>query len=174
LAHATTISPAAQLEDQMVEPALRPAISATRDRAKRSEGFSDQEFELYDKDETEKQVEETPAYASLRLNGGDPRGELARTIIRRLLPDLPRQAPQDDGETPHAMEPLVIGMGLESLARTLFQVQILTRQYLLLDIFVGDPEGVAFRVLGAVSQIGEPTHGFTVLTVLLSSCATNS
>ena len=70
------------------------------DRAKRSEGFSDQEFERYDRDETEKQVEETPAYASLRLNGGDPRGELARTIIRRLLPNQPRQMPKDDGENP--------------------------------------------------------------------------
>jgi len=91
------------------------------DRAKRSEGLSDREFEIYDQDETEKQVEETPAYASLRLNGADPRGELARTIIRRLLPDLQQQPPSDDGANVSAMEPLVIGTGLESMARDLIR-----------------------------------------------------
>lgn len=91
------------------------------DRAKRSEGLSDREFEQYDKDETEKQVEETPAYASLRLNGAEPRGELARTIIRRLLPDLADQTPEDDRETIYAMEPMVIGTGLESLSRDLIR-----------------------------------------------------
>jgi hypothetical protein len=70
------------------------------DRAKRSEGLSNQEFENYDKDETEKQVEETPAYATLRLNGADPRGELARTIIRRLLPDAQFSALADGDRDP--------------------------------------------------------------------------
>ena len=91
------------------------------DRAKRSEGLSTQEFEDYDKDETEKQVEETPAYATLRLNGADPRGELARTIIRRLLPDMQFPALADDGENISAMEPMVIGTRLELLARDLIR-----------------------------------------------------
>jgi Fic family protein len=91
------------------------------DRAKRSEGLSNQEFEAYDKDETEKQVEETPAYATLRLNGADPRGELARTIIRRLLPDLQMPALADAGENTSAMEPMLIGTRLESLTRDLIR-----------------------------------------------------
>jgi Fic family protein len=91
------------------------------DRAKRSEGLSNSEFDTYDQDETEKQVEETPAFANLDLNGADPRGELARTIIRRLVPDFSAAAPPDDGENVSAIEPLVIGNGLESLARDLIR-----------------------------------------------------
>ncbi|SHG44510.1 Fic family protein [Bradyrhizobium erythrophlei] len=91
------------------------------DRAKRSEGLSNQEFETYDQDETEKQVEQAPAYASLSLNGADPRGELARTIIRRLLPEFPFKPPPDEHEAVSAMEPLVIETGLEGLARDLIR-----------------------------------------------------
>src|SRR5580700_323855 len=53
------------------------------DRAKRAEGFTDDQFGQYETDVTEAQVEETPAYANLSLDGAEPRGELAKTIIRR-------------------------------------------------------------------------------------------
>lgn len=92
-----------------------------KDRVKRSEGVSNSDFDAYDQDETEKQVEQTPAYANLRLNGAEPRGELARTIVRRFVPDFSIQAARDDGESVSAIEPLVIGSGLEQLAGDLIR-----------------------------------------------------
>lgn len=91
------------------------------DRAKRSEGISDTDFNLYDKDETEAQVEETPAFANLGLNGSAPRGELANTIIRRFVPGFTSKPPADDGEAISGIEPLVIGSSLSSLARDLIR-----------------------------------------------------
>jgi hypothetical protein len=46
------------------------------DRVKRSEGVTDDQFAVYDTDATETEVEETPAFANLTVNGLDPRGEL--------------------------------------------------------------------------------------------------
>jgi Fic family protein len=92
-----------------------------KDRAKRSEGFSNSEFDMYDRDETEQQVEQTPAYANLSLNGADPRGELVRTIVRRLIADFSPDTLEDDGESISAIEPLVIGTRLEALARDLIR-----------------------------------------------------
>lgn len=91
------------------------------DRAKRSEGFSTEDFNTYALDETERQVEEAPAFANLELNGADPRGELSRTIINRFLPDFHAPAPEDAGETVFALEPMIVGTGLEVLAQDLIR-----------------------------------------------------
>ncbi len=91
------------------------------DRVKRSEGSSDKDFEEYDKDETEKQVEETPAWATLRLNGVGPRGELAKTIISRLVPDFSPDKPHDAGENISAIEPMLVEESVESLAQELIK-----------------------------------------------------
>jgi hypothetical protein len=90
------------------------------DRAKRAEGLTDVEFELYDKDPTEAEVEGSPAYANLTLDGAEPRGELAKAIIARFVPSFVAVA-ADDGESPSRMEPLLVGYALSALARDLMR-----------------------------------------------------
>jgi Fic family protein len=95
--------------------------SRRADRAKRAEGFTDGEFDVYDKDLTEAQVEDTPAYANMSLDGTEPRGELAKAIIRRFVPAFVPPALADDGEASSKMEPLVIGTTLAGLAQDLIR-----------------------------------------------------
>src|SRR5215203_5594455 len=56
------------------------------DRAKRAEGLTRDQFNLYDSDVTEAQLEDTPSYADLSFEGSEPRGKLAEQIIKRLVP----------------------------------------------------------------------------------------
>lgn len=78
------------------------------DRVKRSEGVTDDQFLAYDKDVTEAEVEETPAYANLEVDGSTPRGELTRTIVGRLVPAFAPTLPNDDGESTFRLEPMTI------------------------------------------------------------------
>jgi Fic family protein len=89
------------------------------DRAKRAEGLTDGQFDLYEKDITEAEVEETPAYANLALDWNRPRGELAKTIVSRFVPAHVGPVLTDDGESVSRMEPLVIGTALSILAKDL-------------------------------------------------------
>lgn len=94
--------------------------AARADRVKRSEGVSDEEFKEYDRDATETQVEEAPSYSNLEVSGAEPRGELARTIIRRFVPDFIAPVPQDDGDTLSLIEPMTtVRTVLSELAREL-------------------------------------------------------
>ena len=79
-----------------------------KDRAKRSDGFQDADFQRYDKDVTEAQMERVPpVFAELTLDGAEPRGELARRIVD-LFAEMPAQAILDAGEAVSRMEPLLI------------------------------------------------------------------
>ncbi|MGA8494247.1 MAG: Fic family protein [Xanthobacteraceae bacterium] len=89
------------------------------DRAKRAEGLTNDQFDLYDKDATEVEVEQTPAYANLTLDGTEPRGELAKAIISRFVPAFSAQAPADDRESPSKMEPLIVATSMSALVRDL-------------------------------------------------------
>lgn len=91
------------------------------DRVKRSEGVTNEQFALYDRDATEAQVEEAPAYANLKVNGSAPRGDLVRTIIRRLVPLFAPVQLKDDGEQVSRLEPTTIGTALSGLAQELIR-----------------------------------------------------
>ena len=91
------------------------------DRAKRAEGLTDGQFAQYEKDITEAQVEDTPAYTNLALDGTRPRGELAKTIVSRFVPAHVEPNLTDDGENVSRMEPLVIGTPLSILAQDLMR-----------------------------------------------------
>jgi Fic family protein len=91
------------------------------DRVKRSEGVTDDQFRIYDQDATETQVEETPVYAHLELNGAEPRGELARTIIRRFVGGFTPAPAKDDGEQVSRLEPMTIRTALSDLAQELMR-----------------------------------------------------
>ena len=94
--------------------------SERADRVKRSEGVTDDQFAVYDEDVTEAEVEETPVYANLVVDGSDPRGELTGIIIRRFVPAFAAVQPQDDGEDVYRLEPMTTGTQ-SSLARELIR-----------------------------------------------------
>lgn len=94
-------------------------VAERADRVKRSEGVTDTQFATYDKDSTEAEVEDTPAFANLRVNGAEPRGHLTKTIIRRFVPGFAPSALHDSNESIFSLEPLVVGSALTTLAREL-------------------------------------------------------
>ncbi|HZE51700.1 MAG TPA: hypothetical protein VE111_00260 [Bradyrhizobium sp.] len=83
--------------------------------------MTDGQFAQYEKDITEAQVEDTPAYANLALDGTRPRGELAKTIVSRFVPAHAGQNLTDDDENVSRMEPLVIETALSKLAQDLLR-----------------------------------------------------
>jgi Fic family protein len=91
------------------------------DRVKRSEGVTDDQFEIFDKDATEIEVEETPAFANLKLNGLEPRGELTRTIIRHFVLGFAAAQPKDEGESVSRLEPTTVATALSPLAQKLIK-----------------------------------------------------
>jgi Fic family protein len=78
------------------------------DRAKQADGLQNIDFERYDRDITEAQMEGVPEYAELTLDGTRPRGELAEHILRCFAVTRPVIAIRDDDEDVSRMEPLLI------------------------------------------------------------------
>jgi Fic family protein len=91
------------------------------DRARRAEGLTQDQFNLYDGDVTEAQLEETPAYADFSLEGSEPRGKLAEQILRRFVPWFSNPNFPDDQEDISRMEPLVARTTLSTRAQELMR-----------------------------------------------------
>lgn len=89
------------------------------DRTRRADGGSGADFAAYKADVTEAQLEESPEFADLILDGLRSRGELATEIIKFCVPGC-KAAPLDDrDEAVSKMEPLIIEAPLQETVRKL-------------------------------------------------------